>query len=201
MGNHLLIALGIWAAGCLPLLAQEPVPKPPAKPVMMVDVKPKHYIPGGPISVLDLQTRRLTPATAPKTAVQNPPQPQAGREMQFLAIHLHSTSRAPFKEMRLEFALYKRDRVGNLHVITKGVESLTLAPFQSLLALAHGEIAADDRPLYVPWRNHTDVSDRAEEFYGWYVRITYEDKVLYEKSDPTGLKSSDLVRRDFPEKK
>jgi hypothetical protein len=197
--SQCLIAFAVWVATCPPLLAQEPVPKPPAKSLMTVDVKPRHYIPGGPISVLDLQTRRLTPATAPKTAVQHPPQPQAGRELQFLSIHLHSTCREPLNELRLEYALYKSDRGGNIHVIAKGVELLSLQPFQSLLALAHGEIAADDRPLYVPWRNQTDVTERAEEFYGWYVRITREGKVLYEKSDPAGLKSTDLVRRDFPE--
>lgn len=199
--RHAVIALGIGAISTLPLCAQEPVPKPPAKPLMMVDVKPKHYIPGGPISVLDLQARRLTPATAPKSAVQNPPQAPQGREMQFLSIHLHSTSREPLKDLRLEYGIYKRDRADNIHPISKGTELVTLTPFQSLLAFTHGDIAADDRPLFVPYRNHTDVTERAEEFYGWYVRISLADKVLYEKSEPAALRNTDLVRRDFPEKK
>ncbi|GEM_PF-5177160 len=201
MLHRAVIALGICQFWVLAPHAQEAAPPPPQRSVMLVGVTPRHYIPAGPISVLDLQTRRLTPATTPKSAIQNPPPPPPGREMQFLAVHLHSTSREPLKDMRLEFALYKRDRGGNTHVITKGVEVLTLTPYQSLLALAHGDIAADDRPLYVPRRNHTDVADRAEEFYGWYVRISHDNKVLYEKSEPAGLASTELVRRDFPEKK
>jgi hypothetical protein len=196
------VILLMVAAALIPSLrAQEPVPKLPEKPVMLVDIKPKHYIPAGPISILDLQTRRLTPATAPKSAVQNPPQPPQGRELQFLSIHLQSTSREPLKDVRLEFALYKHDRNGNIHPITKGAETITLSPYQSLLAIAQGEIAADERPLFVPWRNQTDVSERVEDFHGWYVRISVDHKILFERSEPPSLKSTELVRRDFPEKK
>jgi hypothetical protein len=200
MARCAVIPLLIATAWCPPLDAQELVPKPPDKPVMLVDIKPKHYIPAGIINILDVQTRQFTSASAPRGTVAQP-RPPAGKDLQFLSIVLQSAIQKNIEEIEVEYGIYKKDRAGAVRDVVKGVEKVTLPAHQTLLLLIQGELQSDAaRPFFVPHRTNTDVTEPAEEFHGWYVRIRHKDKVLYERCDPEGFKDSDVIRRDFPAK-